>query len=208
MGMEGKEDTCPVCLKKILKPKTKNILIPFVGFYETIASEKVDSIAFRDFIDENNIPDNEETGWLDVPEDMSDEHQEAFWDEYYPKHRDEIQKQVAIDYIDGLSKDIDLPMTFESIDSPRFYNYGTDRLFVDVPEGELLHFYNRVDKKILAEMIKENHTSRDGFASFYDDTIEAESWKDPEAYDHNQWTTVIEAYIKQNDIDVDQNYYI
>lgn len=186
--------------------KTKNILIPFVGFYESVASNKAESIAFGNFINQESIPARDTV--LDIPDDLTEAEQEQFWDEYYPEHIEEIRKQIAVDYITHLSAELNLPMEFESISSPRYYNYTTDRLFVTVPEAELLHFYNRVDKKILAEMIKERHTSGPGFTSYYDNDIEAESWKDPEAYDHNQWETVIEAYIKENDINVDDIYWI
>jgi len=99
-------------------------------------------------------------------------------------------------------------MEFESIDSPRQYNFTTDRLFVNVDANELIHFYNRVDQKILAEMVKEKHTSGPGFDSYYENDINDESWHNPAKYDHNQWCTVIEAKIKQDGIEVDDLYYI
>ncbi len=99
-------------------------------------------------------------------------------------------------------------MEFESIDSPRQYNFTTDRLFVDVPANELIHFYNRVDQGILADMIKEKHTSGPGFDSFYENDINDPSWQDPALFDHNQWCTVIEAKAKQEEVDLDELYYI
>lgn len=187
--------------------KTKNILIPFVGFYESIASQKAEDIAFHDYISEKDIKENAE-GRLDIPDDMSEAEQSDFWDEYYPAKIKDIRESICKDYIEHLGNELGLKMEFESISSPRYYNYTTDRLFVDVPENELIDLYNKTDKKILAEMIKERHTSGPGFDSFYQNEITDQSWQDPGKYDHNQWQTVVEAYIKQNNIEVDELYYI
>lgn len=188
--------------------KTKNILIPFVGFYESQASEKAEDIAFRDYVAEKDIKENEKTGWLDKPEDMTEKEQDDFWDVYYPEHIKNIREQVATDYMNALGKELGLDLKFESIDSPAYYNFTTDRLFVDVPEDQLIELYNKTDKKILAEMIKENHTSGPGFTSYYENDIKDPSWQDPVEYDHNQWLTVIEAKIKQDEIELSDLYWI
>lgn len=188
--------------------KTKtNILIPFCGFYESIASQKAEEIAFRNFVNEKDIKDNAE-GRMDIPDDMTEAEQTEFWDVFYPKVIKDIREDIAKDYMYHLGKELGLEFTFESISSPKFYNFTTDRLFVDVDTNELIHFYNRVDKAILADMIKERHTSGPGFDSYYENDIAHESWSDPEKFDHNQWETVVDAYIKQNEIEVDDLYYI
>lgn len=107
-----------------------------------------------------------------------------------------------------LGGEIGLDLKFESIISPKQYNFTTDRLFCNVLESELLNLYNLVDKKILAETIKEKFTSYDGFISFYDNDINAGSWQFPAKYDHNQWETVIEAYVKEKGVDLLELYYI
>lgn len=186
----------------------KNILIPFVGFYESLASNRVEEMAFRNYVIEKGIPDNEKTGWLDTPEDMTEAEQTDFWDNYYPEHVEELQKEVAVAYMDALGSEIGLDLKFESISSPRYYNYTTDRLFVDADLNELIHLYNRTDQTILAEMIKERHTSGPGFNSYYENDINDPSWQDPALYDHNQWCTVIEAYVKQNEVELSDLYWI
>ena len=188
--------------------QTKNILIPFVGFYESIASDKVEGIIFQDFIFERGIKENKETGWLDKPDDMTDEEQTEFWDVYYPSKVEEVRKGVITDYIEHFNSELGINAVFESLSSPQYYNYTTDRLFVDVPEEELIKLYNGINKKILAEMIHERHTSIPGFTSYYENDITDPSWQDPAQYDHNQWCTVIEARVKQDDINLDELYYI
>lgn len=187
---------------------TKNILIPFEGFYNTSASDRVENIAFWNYLSEKGIQEDAEHERLDIPDDLTESEQADFWDNYYPEHVDEIRKETATAYIDALAGELGIKLTFESIDSPRQYNYTTDRLFCDADEAELLHLYNRTDKEILAEVIKERHTSGPGFDSFYDNEITAESWQNPEKYDHNQWQTVIEANIKQNGVELSELYYI
>lgn len=187
--------------------KTKNILIPFEGFYESIASQKCEDIAFSDYISEKGIKENKE-GRLDIPDDMTTKEQEDFWDNYYPEHIKDIREGVVKDYIRYFNDELGINASFESIDSPMYYNFTTDRLFVDILEEELISLYNKTDKTILADMIKDKHTSRSGFDSYYDNDINDESWKDITEYDHNQWLTVIDAYIKERDIDLSELYYI
>lgn len=184
----------------------KNILVPFVGFYESVASDKAENIAFWNFISEKGIQDRD--GRLDIPDDLTEAEQTEFWDEFWPKVRTAIHEDIAKDYLHHLGNELDLDLVFESIDSPRYYNYTTDRLFCDAKEDQLISLYNKVDQKILEEMIKENHTSRPGFDSYYSNDINDESWHNPAHYDHNQWLTVIDAYIKQNEINVDDLYWI
>lgn len=188
--------------------QTKNILIPFVGFYESLASNRVEDTAFRNYVAEKDIKDNEKTGYMDTPDDMTEAEQEDFWDNYYQEHYQELEKEVAVAYMDALGTELGLDLKFESISSPKYYNFTTDRLFVDADLNELIHLYNRTDKNILAETIKENHTSCDGFSSYYENNINDPSWQDPALYDHNQWCTVIEANVKQNEVELLDLYWI
>lgn len=187
---------------------TKNILIPFEGFYNTSAGDRVENIAFWNYLSEKGIQEDTEHVYLDCPDDLTEAEQADFWDNYYPEHYKDIQEETAKAYMDALGGELGLDLKFESIDSPKYYNYTTDRLFVDADARELIHLYNRTDKKILAEVIKERHTSRPGFSSYYDNEITADAWSDPEKYDHNQWETVILANIKQNGVDLSELYYI
>lgn len=187
--------------------KTKNILIPFVGFYESVAGDRVENTAFHNFIYENDIKENPKTGWLDKPEDMMEAEQDKFWD-YYEENINDLRREVAEAYIGALAGELGIDIKFESIDSPKYYNYTTDRLFVDVPEADLMRLYNETNKEILAETIKERHTSRPGFDSYYENDINDPSWQDPAMFDHNQWQTVIEAKAKQDGVDLDELYWI
>ena len=84
-------------------------------------------------------------------------------------------------------------LKYESMSSPREYNFTTDRLFAF---GRLQAF--RVMLRLArrpeyrdawAAIVSDRHSSRDGFISFYDS--DAESWgADIREYDHNQLATL------------------
>lgn len=68
---------------------------------------------------------------------------------------------------------------FKRIDRPRFYNYRSDELEVNLI-GYIGVFFKKFQefmergkwKEEIAELLKERHESRDGFCSFYPSTIE------------------------------------
>lgn len=88
---------------------------------------------------------------------------------------------------------------WESMSSPREYNFTTDRVFAHVPEGVVRMLFDRSAKdghKVLAQVIKDTFTSYDGFMSFYSNSIEAWLEKPLEKWDHNEVGTLIAAAIK------------
>ena len=56
---------------------------------------------------------------------------------------------------------------FESLESPREYNFTTDRIFVDIPANEVRRMLAEVDSETLSRVAAERHTSRPGFLSYY-----------------------------------------
>ena len=88
-------------------------------------------------------------------------------------------------------------LKFEEMTSPREYNFETDRLFATVPDAFVRKLWrlSKVDDHArLQAMIAEHFTSRDGFASFYPNTLAA--WpSDPMTWDHNELGTLLLAMI-------------
>jgi hypothetical protein len=67
----------------------------------------------------------------------------------------------------------------------------------------LLSIRKRVDEKVLRKAIHDNHTSRDGFFSFYKNTLE--EWPDDVLeWDHNQVGTLVWALVLTDEPDWDQ----
>lgn len=88
----------------------------------------------------------------------------------------------------------DPELRFETMQSPRYYNFETDRAFAYITRKALDRFWSisrRDGHKHLAEIARERFTSRDGFSSFY--SPDFADWGDVAEYDHNQICTLIEA---------------
>ena len=89
-------------------------------------------------------------------------------------------------------------MTFESMDSPREYNFATDRVYGEIPLKVLREIFRRSKAEkheTLAAIIGARFTSYDGFASFYSPDLD--SWlakAGPLAgWDHNELGTLLIA---------------
>ena len=82
---------------------------------------------------------------------------------------------------------------FESMDSPKFYNFETDRLFVELPLEEAQRMMRETSTDSLDQVAGERHTSRSGFISFY--SPDWSTWGDVAGWDHNQLQTLVEAYV-------------
>lgn len=71
-------------------------------------------------------------------------------------------------YVDRLNNLLDLELVFAFLDSPKYYNYRTDRIVVGVAADDV----ETLEKIILTEEFiawaDPQLQSRDGFASFYD----------------------------------------
>jgi len=94
-----------------------------------------------------------------------------------------------------------LDYKFVEMDSPREYNYLTDRIFVTMPKKTLGSLWSLMRRQpgLLSEFedtIRKRFTSRSGFVSFYPD--KPEEWYTPGRYkqfDHNEWCAVLTAFM-------------
>lgn len=91
----------------------------------------------------------------------------------------------------------DLGLQFESMASPREYNFETDRIFCCIPEATLDDLLARVDKVVLAQVVKEQFTSRSGFSSYYSGDVREWLEEPLSSWDHNQTCALIEAFLIQ-----------
>src|SRR5690606_26269592 len=87
-------------------------------------------------------------------------------------------------------------LEFESLDSPREYNFCTDRIFCYIPlesAKRLFVISAKGNHKRLKEVIRERFTSRDGFISFYSNNLEEWLDKPLDQWDHNEIGTLLIA---------------
>jgi hypothetical protein len=174
----------------------------FPGFYESILSQSLDHAVTQEA---ENLAEREssEEYYPDEfwPQELRLDHSEfwdsvSFGDAYTDMARDWVQ---AFDL--WMNENMGTPegsFTFESMTSPRFYNFETDRVFCFVPQSVMESLYAGIDVEKLRETIESRHTSRSGFISFYENDLD--SWQEKIAeglqyLDHNELQTILCAAI-------------
>ena len=113
-------------------------LIDFGGFYHSIHSDEIDSRIEHFEIDEDNI------------------------------NYKETCNSYCIEFIDSINDMLELDLKFIQIDSPKFYNYSTDKIEAEINEND----FNKLKDTYLnsnefIDYVNENSKSYDGFISFY-----------------------------------------
>lgn len=115
--------------------------INFGGFYESIHSNIIDSYI---------------------------EDYEYDWEEVNYKS---TYKIYAKDYIKVLNQKLDTNIVFKGLVSPKFYNYSTDYINVDISKKDIIKLFQYVRNEDLKQevfnIIKESSTSKSGYISFY-----------------------------------------
>lgn len=130
-------------------------------------------------------------------------------DEWYraPKTWEEVDKmanyksaQLAITkaWVEAFSEEVGLAMEMESLQTPKEYNFTTDRPFIHLPYKSIQRLKPIRKTQEFKEVVKDWFTSYDGFMSFYDNDTESPEWRKPiREYDHNQLSALIAAYALQ-----------
>ena len=77
----------------------------------------------------------------------------------------------AEDYIKVLNQKLDTNIVFKGLISPKFYNYSTDNINVEISKKDIIKLFQYVRNENLKQevfnIIKDSSTSRDGYISFY-----------------------------------------
>ena len=170
--------------------KNKTIsTIPFQGFYDSLYSHAIDSEI------ENSID------YYYKEYELTEAQRDTLANGYLENNISEFYKYIAEDYAEAFIHEIEvetelsLDAKFESMESPREYNFQTDRLFIELPEASAVAFVNYIlanHREELEKLIAQRFTSRDGFWSNYDNTLEA--WGNPSEWDYNQLGTCFEIF--------------
>ena len=88
---------------------------------------------------------------------------------------------------------------FEGLESPREYNFATDRIFVDIPADEVRRMLATVDTETLSRVAAERHATRSGFFSYYSPRVD--DWGPVDDWDCNQVGTLIIAFVDDDERD-------
>jgi hypothetical protein len=149
-------------------------VVPFSGFYESVHSQTFD--------------DAEEQ----LSEGLEDEtvgtlHERIFMGTTYSI----AYTKYAKAYVEAFADMIGVPLEFESLQSPVFYNFETDRIFAWIADAGCAALTTRVltdHRDILDTIAEAELTSRSGFASHYSPDVD--DWGD---WDHNLLGLALEA---------------
>lgn len=155
----------------------KSINIPFSGLYESFHSEDLENELSSAFSNDNG----------DVNQELLDEAYRLI--DWRAAHLAYAQL-----YVSQFMELADLPsLIFEELDSPREYNFTTDRIFCRISDADIQKMFDKTDTSVLNNLAREMFTSRTGFSSFYSPLVE--TWGALETWDANQLGCLLQAYM-------------
>ena len=180
----------------------------FPGFYESWLSQEIDHV------------EEQESEWMaekqtngDDPDYFQPEHlrlevddfAELFFDctDYSIVHLKmaDLFSQGFDSFASGILG-FDVGLKFESMASPKYYNYETDRLFVHIPLetlGRLFWISASEGHETLQKCLKERCTSYEGFHSYYSNDLQEWLAKPLDTWDHNEIAALLDAVIVASD---------
>ena len=180
--------------------------IPFDGFYESFISADIEHEIEID------------TEYYSELYDLNEFETELLYNSFLNINSYKFYNQIAKDYtnfyIDALNERLEgftLKATYKSFNSPREYNFETDRIFIEIEENHAVDFIEHIVKnykKELEKKIEDRFKSRSGFISFYKNSIDL--WtKDFKEWDFNMIGTCFELFdLEEEDINYSLREYL
>jgi hypothetical protein len=164
----------------------KETTIPFSGFYYSYHSDELDRVLEQM---------TEDDSCHQIPLVDSEGNSLELWEHInWSKVHEEYAKLYAENFCSWFEGEtgIKLNAKFSALDSPRSYNFTTDRIFVKIPLRAVKELYKWLGPEVIDTQIKKRFTSYDGFISFYKNSLAA--WpKDLNEWDCNQIGTLLET---------------
>lgn len=155
----------------------KTVVIPFYGFYESIHSSMIDDAPNMLFQDDDGTPN----------EGLN----EHLWRACNYRL---VYMNYAMTYARAFADGTGVKLKFESLQSPREYNFTTDRIFCTISREEVRRLWREVDRVRFVALARDAFTSRSGFMSFYDPDYK--TWGSIDKWDHNQLSILLLATIE------------
>jgi hypothetical protein len=150
---------------------TKSTTVPFSGFYESVhmglIDSEIESEMEHDDLTESDINPNYRQMMVEYSKEYT-----AWW---FHELKNHIKMVNCIQY------------TWVELNSPKEYNFTTDRIFVDISVSSLAVIHDYVVNCLwdeFADYVRYALMPRSGFIPFY--TNKAVNWGDLPAWDHNQ----------------------
>ncbi len=116
---------------------------------------------------------------------------------YESIHSEAIDRE---DYARAYVNELSSGLEFDRLDSPREYNFTTDRIFAKMPLIAARYMLDNVNVTIFTKLCKDTFTSYDGFISHY--SPDWTEWdKDITKWDHNQLGVLLTAFINDDSVE-------
>lgn len=112
-------------------------------------------------------------------------------------------------YVWAVNSETGLDLEFRNVWSPREYNFATDEIYCYIDEEDLKNISSSLNSETLKNIIKQRFTSRDGFSSFYSNSLDVWKEKEVEAWDEIELGTLLDAWLIENQLNDDDalDYY-
>lgn len=190
------------------------INIPFHGYYESIYSYLLDGISTLDEyqIAQNHGYDYQVHGCeheyitsnnIDIDQEQQ-EHENKL---NYPKMKEEINKIYVEEFVQTFNNETNLNITliYKDMESPKYYNFSTDRLFATILEEDKEKLYNFASENISAfrGVLLEHCTSYDGFNSSYSNDVNEWVQKPFYDYDHNELNILLYVALQIYNVNIE-----
>ena len=103
------------------------------------------------------------------------------------------------------SHDVITGMSYAGMHSPKFYNYDTDKVLIDVDYNfiKLVKYCRHTNKDKFNQYLKDNYTSYSGFVSFVENSVEGFFSKDWFNSHKDMAVQVMIEFYLTNEIDLD-----
>lgn len=167
----------------------KLINIPFNGFYNSVHDGLHDDAI-------NDVFSDHETGELiEIPDEWYHHYNgHAFMQAYAPIYLSYFQEYLK----DELN--IDIQLEFESLKSPKYYNFETDKIYAYISIEDIKKLDDLTNEKDLRDTARARHTSISGFISFHNPDID--TWpKDKSEWCNIKLETLLIAAMKSMECD-------
>lgn len=195
----------------------RNFEVPFGGFYESLYQNEMEIAHERILGDYRDDPDllepmlpmfsgvpSDKIPWSDLEKALD---LATSWG-WAQRHMAASYTAAFAEWLaDSLGVKADgFPVHFVELHSPKFYNFDNDHIFAKMPLGIFQVIFNRINsdpdcRAIFDQTVIDRHSSRSGFASFYDNDPENWRSKPLEDWDHNELCTLMVAWIRINEPD-------
>lgn len=192
------------CEEQTDAPQFLSVKIPFSGFYESTHDALLNN--WLDYEQEALMSEHDCT--LEQVQELSELfYQEINWKavhtEYAKAYVKEVEKLIADasrKYKEDstgkryLSEAFNVSIEFESLESPKYYNYETDCIYGKISTNDIKIMLAELDADEWREFVKERCSHRSGFISFYPSDFDA--WdKDISTWGEARLGMVLELYL-------------